>query len=66
MRMDGKLETIRTPGGIKLGDSIPIDGKRGVHIKQGRKSENLLPEQIVECITGKQVAAIIFRDDCRL
>ena len=47
MRMDGKLEAIRTPGGIKLGDSIPIDGKRGVHIKQGRKTENLLPEQIV-------------------
>ena len=66
MRMGGKLETIGNPGGIKLGDSMQIDGKRGGHIKQGRKSENLLPEQIVECITGKQVAAIIFRDDCRL
>ena len=63
--MDRKIKDTRTPGGIKLGESIPIDGKRGVHIKQGKKSENLLPEQIVECITGRQVAAIVFREECR-
>lgn len=63
--MDRKIKDIRTPGGIKLGEPIPINGKRGVHIKQGKKSENLLPEQIVECITGRQVAAIVFREEWR-
>ena len=54
---------IRTKGGINLGDPIPINGKRGVHMKQGKKEEDLLPEDIVECITGRPVERIIFKDD---
>lgn len=61
--MKYKPEPIRTPGGINLGDPIPIDGKRGVHMRQGKKTEDLLPETIVECITGRQVARIVFKDD---
>ena len=60
--MATRSEPIRTPGGINLGDPVPIDGKRGVHMRQGRKEENLLPETIVECITGRQVESIVFRD----
>jgi len=56
-------EPIRTRGGINLGDPIPIDGKRGVHMRQGRKEEDLLPEDLVECITGREVAMIIFKDE---
>ncbi len=55
-------EPIRTRGGINLGNMVPIDGKRGVHMKQGRKEEDLLPEDLVECITGREVITIIFRD----
>lgn len=61
--MSFKLEPIRTPGGINLGEPIPIDGKRGVHMRQGKKEEDLLPETIVECITGRLVERIIFKDD---
>lgn len=32
-------------------------------MRQGKKTEDLLPETIVECITGRQVARIIFKDD---
>lgn len=62
MVVKSKNEPIRTPGGINLGDPVPIGGKRGVHMRQGRKEEDLLPEDIVECITGRQVENIIFRD----
>lgn len=60
----GKSKNIvRTPGGIHLGDRVPIKGKRGVHIHQGNKEEDLLPEQIVECITGRNVARIVYSDE---
>ena len=56
-------EPIRTRGGINLGSPVPIGGKRGVHMRQGRKEEDLLPEDLVECITGRKVAMIIFKDE---
>ena len=61
--MRGNHKTIRTPGGICLGDPVPIGGRRGVHMTQGRKEEDLLPETIVECITGRPVKAILFEDE---
>ena len=64
--MSNQIKPIRTPGGINLGDPIPINGKRGIHMRQGKKTEDLLPETIVECITGRQVARIIFKDDYEL
>ena len=61
--MTTRQKPIRTPGGICLGSPIPINGKRGVHMQQGKKEEDLLPETIVECITGRQVAMIVFQDE---
>ncbi len=61
--MTTKDMKVRTRGGICLGDRIPIKGKRAVRIVQGKKQEDLLPEDLVEAITGKQVAVIIYRDD---
>ena len=61
--MGKKRKVIRTPSGICLGDGVPIEGKRGVHIQQGGKTEDLLPEQIVECITGRNVQRIIYEDE---
>lgn len=59
---DQHSKAIRTNSGIKLGYLIPIDGRRGVRVKQGGKEEDLLPEQIVECITGKSVKKIIYNN----
>lgn len=61
----GQIKTIRTPGGICLGKTVPIRGQRGIHVQQGRKEENLLPEQIVEAITGKAVAKIVYKTENR-
>ena len=61
--MGGTKQTIRTPGGICLGNPVPIRGQRGIHMQQGKKEENLLPEQIVEAITGKSVARIVYKTD---
>ena len=60
--MQGKF--IRTPGGINLGEAIPIHGKRGLRIKQGKKEEDVLPETLVEYITGKKVMKIVFEEPC--
>ena len=54
---------IRTRGGICLGDHISISGMSGVHMVQGKKEEDLLPEDIVEAITGREVEIIVFKDE---
>ena len=54
---------VRTKGGICLGVPVPIGGKSGVHMTQGKKEEDLLPEDIVEAITGKEVAIILYKDE---
>ena len=54
---------IRTRGGICLGDRISISGMSGVHTVQGKKEEDLLPEDIVEAITGREVEIIVFKDE---
>lgn len=51
---------IKTPGGAKLGERTTINGKPGMHYKSGKKQEDLTPEQIAECITGKKVLKIIY------
>lgn len=56
--MEGK---IKTPNGAMLGKSIIIDGKPGLHYKSGKTEEDLTPEQIVECVTGKKVVAIVYQ-----
>lgn len=58
-----RLHTIRTPGGINIGDAVPIEGRRGIRIRQGKKEECLLPEDIVTCITGKQVIQIVYKNE---
>lgn len=63
MPMEKSKNIIRTPGGIHLGERVPIRGKRGVHIHQGKREEDLLPEQIVECITGRNVEKIVYCDE---
>ena len=59
---DTQTRCVRTANGINLGKPVPIGGKKGIHMKQGNREEDLLPEDIVECITGRQVKAIIFKD----
>lgn len=56
------LKKIRTPAGICIGTHIAINEKRGIHIEQHGKKDDLLPEQIVEFITGRPVERIIFAD----
>ena len=54
---------VRTRGGICIGTMVPVNGKRGVRMTQGKKEEDLLPEDFVEAITGREVAVIIYKDD---
>ena len=39
-----KSTKVRTKGGICLGVPVPIDGRTGIHMTQGKKEEDLLPE----------------------
>lgn len=52
---------IKTPKGAMLGNPIIIDGKPGLHYKSGKTEEDLTPEQLVECVTGKKVVRIIYQ-----
>ena len=56
-------QSIRTPGGICLGKPVPIGGRRGIRVQRGKKGEDLLPEQIVEAITGKRVEKILYMEN---
>ncbi len=58
-----KERKVRTKGGICLGEQVPVNGKRGVRMAQGKKEECLLPEDFVEAVTGRKVAVIIYKDD---
>lgn len=58
--MNIKPKPIRTPGGICLGEPVPIGGKLGVHMKQGNKEEDILPESFAEYVTGRKVIKIIY------
>ena len=40
-----------------------IDGKTGVRYKAGKKVEDLLPEQVVECIAGVPVDHIVYKNE---
>lgn len=51
----------RTPGGIRLGDRVAINGKKGLRVSQNGKEEDLLPEQLVEAIVDMPVHKIIYR-----
>ena len=61
-----KSTKVRTKGGICLGVPVPIDGRTGIHVTQGKKEEDLLPEDIVEAITGRKVAVILYQDEADL
>lgn len=52
---------IKTPKGAMLGNPTLIDGKPGLHYKAGKTEEDLTPEQLVECVTGKKVVRIIYQ-----
>lgn len=58
-----KNKKIRTRSGICLGESVPIDGKRGVRIRQGKNEDEILPEEFAEYVTGRKVVRIIYRDE---
>lgn len=57
-----KNKKIRTRSGICLGESVPIDGKRGVRIRQGKNEDEILPEEFAEYVTGRKVIRIIYED----
>lgn len=61
MKKSNEMRTIRTKGGIKLGNRVAIGGKCAIVIKQGKKQETLLLEDVIECIAGKKVSRIAFR-----
>ena len=52
---------VRTPGGACLGERVMIDGKLGIRYKAGRLEEDLLPEQLAECISGVPVERIVYK-----
>ena len=54
---------IRTRGGICLGESVPIRGRRGVRMRQGRNEDDILPEEFAEYVTGRKVERIIYQDE---
>lgn len=55
-----KNKMIRTRSGICLGECVPIGGKRGVRIRQGKNEDRILPEEFAEYVTGRKVAKIIY------
>lgn len=59
--MKENVSIIRTPGGACLGERILIDGRMGIRYKAGRQQEDLLPEEIMECICGVPVDHIVFK-----
>lgn len=59
--MNYKKDMARTPKGATLGERISIGGKPGLHYKAGRKEDDLTPEMLVECVTGRKVAYILYR-----
>lgn len=61
--MKNELDIVRTPNGACLGVRIMIDGKTGVRYKAGKKVEDLLPEQVVECIAGVPVDHIVYKNE---
>ena len=54
---------IRTRGGICLGELVPIRGRRGVRMRQGRNEDDILPEEFAEYVTGRKVERIIYQDE---
>ena len=54
------MKEIRSPKGVRLGDRVPVNGKCGIHVKQGKREDTLSVEQYVECVTGRKVIQITF------
>lgn len=61
--MKNDLDIVRTPNGACLGVRIMINGKTGVRYKAGKKVEDLLPEQVVECIVGVPVDHVVYKNE---
>ena len=61
--MKDDVSIIRTPGGACLGERVLIDGRMGMRalINREFQQEDLLPEEIMECICGVPVDHIVFK-----
>ena len=51
----------RTPGGMNLGERVIVNGKWMLHHKGIKRYEDLSPEIIVECISGRKVDHIVYK-----
>ena len=60
--MKMELGVVRTPNGACLGFRIIIQGKIGLRYKAGKTVEDLLPEEIIECIAGIPVDHIVYKE----
>lgn len=60
-----KPKPIRTPAGIRLGDQIVVNGRRVLHMTQKGKQDDLLPEQLVELVVGRQVERIVYHAESK-
>ena len=50
----------RTPGGANLGEGVMRNGDWCLKHKDGNRYEELSPETVVECISGRKVDRIIY------
>ena len=53
---------VRTPSGIRLGDRVNVNGRKGLRVSHKGREDVLLPEELIESITGLPVEKIIFRN----
>ena len=58
-----KVSRVRTSNGLCLGEPVAIGGKVGVHMVQGGKEEDILPEDFAEYVTGRKVVRIVYSDE---
>ena len=57
------INDIMTPRGAFLGTRIMIKGSPGLHYKAANRTDDMTPEQVVECITGAKVKKIEYDND---
>ncbi|MCD8098071.1 MAG: hypothetical protein LUE31_08560 [Lachnospiraceae bacterium] len=56
----GEKRYARTPGGANLGERILRNGVWWLKHKVGKKYEEVSPEAIAECISGRKVDHIVY------
>lgn len=58
-----EFSDIITPQGAFLGKRIMINGSPGIHYKAAKRTDDMKPEQVVECITGAKVKKIEYENE---